>query len=144
MPGNANSGTGPKFKMSEEEFKNAISLYKGECKDGTVLRPSLSHFCGRLETTEDYLCEWLEWGKKPTDTYYTRAEALKVFMTWLRGEMFSSGKYDGPTAKKFVELQLGRDYGDGVTYNNNVRDSGPKSVKIMFGESDAWAIEASE
>lgn len=134
----------PKFRMRESDFVKAVNKYRRESDEGLFLRPSLSHFCGRVGTTEEDLLYWLTFADKADSAYYIRAQELGKFLCWLRGEMFSGQGYNNQTGKRMAEIQLSKDHGDGVTYDtkSDKGKSGITEIKISFGGSDPRAKSA--
>ena len=81
MAGNANSGAGIAYRMSEDELRDAIQRFRDEYGDGSHNMVTWSRFCTFLGYSEDEVRECYLRGKECKNAYSGRAELLGRFLT---------------------------------------------------------------
>lgn len=141
MAGNQNSGRKPNFPMTEKQLEQAISDYKDNIKNSDY-RPSWPHFAASIGMTEAEIKEFVEtFGEDPKNANYGRARALRVMMTWIRGETLSGPRWSGQMAG-LAKSSLDVDFGDGFTYAKAGASKGAGNTVIMFGDGDDRAKDA--
>ena len=144
MAGNDKSGRKPNFALSEAELQNRIEKYKEDVKNGVIVRASWPHFCATLDCTEADLAEIMAIDEKGQSAYIGRGRMLKKMLTWVRGQMLSSGGWNGQMTARAI-FALKQDHGDGVVYRDkDTGGGGPVEVKVTFGGDDPRAKNAAK
>ena len=81
MAGNANSGAGIAFRMSEDELRDAIQRFRELYADGSKVMVTWARFCAFLGYSEEEVRECYLRGREGKNAYSGRAELLGRFLT---------------------------------------------------------------
>lgn len=143
MAGNKESGRKVMFPLSENELAEKFEKYREDLKNGDFDRASVAHFCFYIGTTEDALADFIrEYSNKPGNAYYGRAQMLRVYLQYFRGELCSSKSWSGQLSNR-AQLLLSQDYGDGIVYRQKADGKATTGSMIpLFGRGDPRAKDA--
>lgn len=134
-------------EITPELFEQSFYQYLDSCKDDSI-PPSLPHFLTFVNRTyhtrytEKDIAETLNYGNENTNKKWKAV--LKIVLLGFRGEYFSNLNWTGNMSTKAM-LALGKDYGDGVTYNAKSNEKqGIESLQVLFGDGDTRGTAASK
>lgn len=141
MAGNKASGRLPTFPLSEKELEEKFEKYREDLKNGEFERASVAHFCFYIGTTEDALREFVrEYMDKPGNAYYRRANMVRGYLQYFRGQLCSAKEWGGQMSSR-AQLLLAQDYGDGITYKPKTDSKADSGTKVILFGGDDWRAE---
>lgn len=133
MAGNANSGFGIAFRLSDSQLERKIDEFRKTYSDGSKGIVTWSLFCMFLGYSEDEVRECYLRGKAGKNAYNVRADLLEKFHTECKALTCTTANKQQALAKHLISI-------------DNLAPPGtqeaPPEIKVMFGGGDGRWIEA--
>jgi hypothetical protein len=133
MAGNANSGHGIPFRLTDAELKRKIEQFREEYGDGSKGMVTWPRFCAFLGYSIEEVRECYVKGREGKNAYNVRSELLKRFRTECKALTYETSE---------GKLTLGRDEANTDYLTPPGEEDKPPDIRIMFGGGDERWIEA--
>lgn len=114
MAGNANSGAGIAFRLSEAKLEEKIKQFRAEYGDGQHGMVTWEAFCQFLGYSVEQVRGCYQRGKEGKNAYSIRADMLEVFYTECTALMFATcGKHQSLAKERSKVNHLAADLAEG-------------------------------
>lgn len=133
MAGNANSGQGIPFRLTDAELKKRIDAFREEYGDGSRGMVTWPRFCAFLGYSIEEVRECYVRGRDGKNAYNTRAEMLARFRTECKALTYETGE---------GKLTLARDEANTDYLTPPGEADAPPDVRILFGDGESRWVEA--
>lgn len=133
MAGNANSGQGIPFRLTDAELKKKIEDFREQFGDGSQGMVTWPRFCAFLGYSIEEVRECFVRGREGKNAYNTRAELLNRFRTECKALTYETSE---------GKLSLARDEANTDYLTPPGEENKPPDIRILFGGGDDRWVEA--
>jgi hypothetical protein len=133
MAGNANSGQGIPFRLTDTELRKRIEDFRNEYGDGSKGMVTWPRFCAFLGYSIEEVRECFVRGRDGKNAYNNRSEMLARFRTECKALTYETGE---------GKLTLARDEANTDYLTPPGEEDKPPDIRILFGSGDDRWVEA--
>lgn len=125
MAGNANSGNGIAFRLSEKQLQEKMEKFRKEFGKGQNGMVTWELFCGFLGYSVDEVRECVARGEERQCAYTERGKMLRRFYDEVRAMMFVTADQRQTLATNLAKVNL--------LDPPEAKDNSPRQIVVMFG-----------